>query len=82
MISNEMLSRYHLASMQELQELVGNEKQGETLFYQSFLIQTDYIPNKIIEAQVLGIPIDQDYTEILQARAEAREKLSELGVGT
>jgi hypothetical protein len=48
--------------------------------YQTFLIQTDYIPNKIVEAQALGTTLEEDYTEILQAREYAREQIRLLEV--
>lgn len=37
-----------------------------------YLIDTDYIANKIIEYQFLKKELDKDYTEILQQREEAR----------
>ena len=45
---------------------------------QSYLNQTDYIANKIIEYQVLGKELDQDYTETLLKREEARQVIREL----
>ena len=47
---------------------------------QSYLKQTDYIANKIVEYQVLGKELDQDYTETLLKREEAREIIRELEV--
>ena len=38
-----------------------------------YLINTDYIANKIIEYQFLGKELDNDYTETLNKREEARE---------
>ena len=82
MISDNLIKRYNIGSLEEYAEITGSKKQGEYVFYRSFLEQTDYVTNKLIEAQTLGEKIDQDYTEVLQARAYARQKLSELGVGT
>lgn len=66
-IKDELLERYHIPKQKCLAEpLMG---------YMTFLIQTDYIPNKIIEANFLGQPLDEDYTEILQARQFAREQI-------
>ena len=45
---------------------------------QSYLNQTDYIAHKIIEYQVLGKELDQDYTETLLKREEARQVIREL----
>ena len=81
MIADYILQRYHIGAIEDYAALEGSIKAGEETMYRTFLIQTDYIPNKIIEAQSLGIPIDQDYTQILQARAYARQKLSEIGAG-
>lgn len=43
-----------------------------------YLIDTDYIANKIIEYQFLKKELDKDYTEILQQREEARNIIREL----
>ena len=43
-----------------------------------YLEQTDYIANKIVEYQVLGKELDQDYTETLLKREEAREIIRNL----
>lgn len=76
MISKELMKRYKIRDVNFYVQLEGSEAAGTAAMYRSFLIQTDYIPNKIIEAQALGTPLDQDYTEILQARAYAREQIS------
>jgi len=44
----------------------------------TFLIQTDYVANKIAEALYLGEEIDEDYSEVIQARKYARTKINEL----
>lgn len=46
-------------------------------WYMLMLKQTDHIPNKIIEAQILGTEID-DYTEILNCRQFARDEINRL----
>ena len=46
----------------------------------AFLNVTDHIPNKIIEAQTLGKPIE-DYTEILRYRQFARDEINRLEAG-
>ena len=45
---------------------------------QGYLRQTDYIANKIVEYQVLGKELEQDYTETLLKREEARQVIREL----
>lgn len=46
-------------------------------YYLIFLRNTDYIPNKLIEAQVLGAKC-QDYNDVLAARQFAREEIDKL----
>lgn len=66
-----------MRSLKEYKERHGDNIDTEMTFYQTFLIQTDHIPNKIVEAQVLGIEID-DYTEILHLRQHARDEINRL----
>ena len=42
-----------------------------------FLRRTDHIPNKIIEAEVLGNKTE-DYIEVLKARQIARDEINKL----
>lgn len=76
MISEDLLVRYNMGNIADYEALAGSKEKGKYDFYRTFLIQTDYVPNKIIEAQAMGEQVDQDYTEILQARAYAREQIS------
>ena len=69
MIPNEVYEKYHLADI--------TEYESEYVFYYTFLIQTDHIPNKIIESQVLG-ETPEDYTEILTYRQFARDEINRL----
>ena len=69
MIPKEVYKKYHLADI--------SEYESEIIFYQTFLIQTDHIPNKIIETQVLG-EIPEDYTEMLNYRQFARDEINRL----
>ena len=80
MIADYILQRYHIGAIEDYAALEGSQKAGEERMYRTFLLHTDYVPNKIVEAQALGIPLDQDYTEVLQARAYAREQLDLLTV--
>lgn len=50
-----------------------NEEKSEIYKSKQYLIDTDYIANKIIEYQFLGKELDKDYTETLKKREEARE---------
>ena len=75
MIAENLLERYKMGSLDFFAQVEGTEN-AEAAFYQTFLLKTDYAPNKIIEAQALGVELNQDYTEDLQARAFARARLS------
>ena len=44
MIPKEMCEKYHLADI--------SEYETESDFYETFLIQTDFIPNKIVESLI------------------------------
>ena len=46
-----------------------------------YLTDTDYIANKIIEYQFLEKELDNDYSEALQKREEAREVIREYEAG-
>ena len=69
MIPKEIYKKYLLADI--------TEYECPQDFYHTFLIQTDHIPNKIIEAQILGEPAE-DYTEILRYRQFARDEINRL----
>ena len=74
MIPNELASKYNLPPVNEypFPEI------EEIDWYSTFLIQTDYVANKIAEALYLGEELDEDYTAVLQARKFARNKINEL----
>ena len=62
------------------------EQHGDTLdtevtFYKTFLIVTDYVPSKMMEAQLAGEAINEDYSAVLQYRKEAREAINALRGG-
>lgn len=78
MISDELMKKYNLPTFSEWNEAVelgvyDNNKE----LCQVFLNCTDHIPNKIIEAQILGEEVD-DYTEILEARKTARAEINRI----
>lgn len=50
-----------------------HEQNNKIIVAQQYLYSTDYIANKMIEYQFLGKELDQDYTEILLKREEARQ---------
>ena len=54
----------------------GDTLDTEVTFYKTFLIVTDYIPAKMMEAQLAGEIVNEDYSAVLQYRKEAREKLT------
>ena len=71
MISNEMAAKFNLPPISEYPF-------GEKIYYHTFLIQSDYVANKIAESLYLNEDLDEDYTDILLARKFAREKINEL----
>lgn len=81
MIPKELLEKYSMASLDEEISLWGDEKNATIAWYKTFLIQTDYIPIKVIEAQVLGHN-PQDYTDILKYRQIARDEINRLSATT
>ena len=50
MINNELLEKYNIRTLEEFKVFDGGNVWSEIAFYQTFLIQTDHIPNKIIES--------------------------------
>ena len=66
----EILEKYNMKSLEEYKEDVGNF--SETEFYETFLIQTDFIPNKILE----GVATSADYADELYYREFARQQIN------
>ena len=48
-ITKELLEKYNMASLETYKEMFGDSLDTEKNYYRTFLIQTDHIPNKIIE---------------------------------
>lgn len=71
MITNEMAARFHLPPIEEYPH-------PEVDWYHTFLIQSDYVANKIAESIYLGEELEEDYAEIVYARKECRAKINEL----
>ena len=64
MIPKEIYEKYHLADI--------TEYETESEFYETFLIQTDFIPNKILE----GVATSSDYADELYYREFARQQIN------
>ena len=64
MIPKKIYGKYHLADI--------TEYETESVFYETFLIQTDFIPNKILE----GAATSEEYADELYYREVARRELS------
>ena len=61
---------------QTLDQYIQEEGRTKFDYYQNFLIVTDYIPNKLVECNFLGIECD-DYSAEIAARQYARDKVNE-----
>ena len=64
MIPKEIYEKYHLADI--------TEYETESVFYETFLIQTDFIPNKILE----GVATSEEYANELYYREFARQQIN------
>lgn len=59
------------------------ERHGDTpdtrmTYYRTFLMQTDYVANKIAESLYLGTPVEEKYRAVLEQRAQARAEIEQL----
>ena len=85
MIPKELLEKYSMGDMEDYE--------SEHTFYQTFLIQTDHIPLKIIEAYITYMvennvnvgnmkrffaDVEEQYGEVLEARKFAREEINRI----
>ena len=68
----EILEKYNMKSLEEYKEDFGNSADTEKMFYETFLIQTDFIPNKILE----GVATSEEYADELYYREVARQQIS------
>lgn len=73
MIDEKLAAKYDLPPIKEYSH-------GEHDWYWTFLIQSDRDTLTAIEEQMLGAK-GGDYTELLNARQEARQRLEELAKG-
>lgn len=51
-MSEELLQKYNMVSMEQYKQMFGDTVDTELMVYKTFLLQTDHIPNKIIEKLV------------------------------
>lgn len=70
---DNIITSYMTETLEEYIQEIGRTKVD---YYQTFLIMTDYIPNKLVESNFLGIECD-DYSSEIQARQYARDKINE-----
>ena len=68
----EILKKYNMSSLEEYKKDFGDSADIEKMFYETFLIQTDFIPNKILE----GVATSADYANELYYREFARQQMS------
>ena len=73
MIDTKLAEKYHLPPIE-------GYPFGEKEWYETFLVQSDRDTMAAIEAQMLGKK-GSDYTELLEARQEARQMLEEIEGG-
>lgn len=78
MIPTEVLNRFYMQTLDWYKKQHGDTLDTEVTFYKAFLIVTDYVPSKMMEAQLAGEAINEDYSAVLQYRKEAREKINAL----
>ena len=78
MIPTEVLNRFSMQTLDWYKEQHGDTLDTEVTFYKTFLIVTDYVPSKMMEAQLAGETVNEDYSMVLQYRKEAREAINAL----
>ena len=71
MITDELAARYHLPPIKDYPFT-------DMEYYLAFLCETDYIAAKLSEAAYLHEEVTGDYSEVLDARKYAREKINEI----
>ena len=64
MIPKEIYEKYHLADI--------SEYETDSEFYETFLIRTDFISNKILE----GVATSEEYADELYYREFARKQIN------
>ena len=74
MIPETLVQKYEVATLEKCIEMFGESANTEITFYQTFLIQTDHIPLKLIEGSVSS----NDVAEELKYREIARQEIARL----
>lgn len=77
MIQDDILKRYSVESIESRMSFGTPREQAEEDMLRNFLCNTDYISNKLAEAQFLGTEVE-DYSEVLRCRENARTRINEL----
>lgn len=75
MISEEMAAKFHLPPIRTYHHPTRD-------WYNTFLIQSDYIVAKATEAQFTNEDMPEEYASVLAARAECREAINAIDEGT
>ena len=70
MIPNNILKKYGVPTFEEYQ--IADKTFTKEMFYQTFLIETDFIANKILE----GVATSEEYADELYYREVARREIS------
>ena len=76
MIPNNILKKYGVPTFEEYQ--IADKTFTKEMFYRTFLIETDFITNKILE----GVATSEEYADELYYREVARQELDKLNGGT
>lgn len=81
MIPQDILNKYGMKTLDGYKEDFGDSIDTEIVFYKTFLVQTDYIDNKILEGIVYGKSPEElksKYGDILEIREYCREQINRL----
>ena len=69
----------NILTIESFEAMMGSDDDNTQLaYYQTYLLQTDYVAAKMAEAMYTGGELDEDYAEVLKKRAECRQKINEL----
>ena len=74
MIPETLVQKYEMATLEKCIEMFGESANTERTFYQTFLIQTDHIPLKLIEGSISSA----DVAEELKYREIARQEIAKI----
>lgn len=74
MIPETLVQKYEMATLEKCIEMFGESANTERTFYQTFLMQTNHIPLKLIEGSVSS----NDVAEELKYREIARQEIARL----